>query len=258
MVIDLLKKADFVLDLATSSWLYTPVYASILNSGVPVLQVIAPKDTVIKRIPKREIGENAKKVTLFMKESKRIRLTSDLGTDLEIVEPGRPWSYFVGYIEKPDHIFDAVGMSGVFQYPKVGRVNGTAVVDGLMMTPPPAFVPKEPVKFTVKDSRIVGIEGGTDARNVEAFFASVNDPNSYLFAHLGFGLDPRIGKAVTTIDAESREGQIDIAFGSSVLPIGGGDVAAKVHCDMLLMDASLIVDDKLIIDKGKILYEKLK
>jgi len=258
IALDLLKKADIVLDCASSPWMYTPEYASILKLGVPILHCGANrKEDLMNRIPTREMGENVKMITQFL-TGKKVRITSDIGTDLEVVEPGRPWSYFVGYIERPDHLYDSLPGGVTALYPKVGTVSGTAVVDGIMQAPWPGVVPEAPVKFTIKESRIIKIEGGNDAKNAEAFFESFNDPNVHLFAHLCFGLDPRIGKAVATIEAEAREGQITIAFGSSILPMGGGDVAAKIHCDMLLMDADMIVDDQLIIDKGKILYEKLK
>lgn len=258
IAMDALKQADMVLDLASASWLYTPAYASILNSGVPVLQVISSRDAIIDRIPIRETGENAKRISRFMKESKEIRITSDLGTDLKIIEPGRAWVHFVGYIERPDHIYDSLPVCGTFLYPKVGTSNGVVVVDG-PITFPVYGVPEEPIKFTVKNGKIVKIDGGRDARNTEASLESLNDSNSYLLAHIGFGLDPRVrGASLNMVEAESKEGVINVAFGSSVLPLGGGDVTAKIHLDALLPDANMIVDDVLIIDKGKILYEKLE
>lgn len=251
---DVFKKSDFVLDLASNSWVYTDPYASIMRSGVPVLQVLASDDVVVRMPPIPEITERAKKLVERIKNSAECRITSNLGTDLVVKRRKRPWVYQSGHVEPPKHLYDSVGVSGIVLYPEVGAVDGTVVVNGpVALYTCPSLIPESPIRITVEGSKITRIEGGRDSKMVEFWFNSFDDPNSYLFAHTGFGLDWRTGPApLDPIEIESMEGGINVAFGSNITPHGEGDIAAKSHMDAILMEADLLVDEDVLVRDGRI------
>jgi 2,5-dihydroxypyridine 5,6-dioxygenase len=253
--LEVFRRSSLVIDVATQPWLYTKANAETLAAGVPILQVLVSEDDLVRLTPRREIAAEAKAYASALAGSKEIRITSPRGTDLTIRCGKRTFAYQAGFVEPPDHLYDSVGVSAVTFYPEAGSVNGTAVVDGPISLFPECFIPGEPVRFEVVDGRATEVSGGTDARRVASWLASWDDPNAYLFAHTGFGLDSRATLSpLSAVDAEAFRGGVNIAFGSSMFPQGGGDVVAKSHLDAILLDATFSVDGDVFIAEGYIVH----
>jgi len=253
-VLHLFRQSDLVIDLATLPWLYTEANAETLKAGVPILQVLLGEDDLVRLAPRKELGDEAKRLARKLQGAKEIRISSPNGTDALIHCGPRRFAYQAGYVEPPDHLYDSIGVSAITFYPERGMVDGTFVVDGPISLFPQCFLPDEPVRFEVSAGKSIRVTGGSDARRVAAWMASFGDPDAYHFAHTGFGLDSRASiAALTPVDAESLRGGVNIAFGSSMFPQGGGDVVAKSHLDAILLDATFEVDEHVIVEQGKIL-----
>lgn len=251
-VLQLFRRSDLVVDLATLPWLYTDANAQTLNAGVPILQVLLAEDDLVRLEPRKDLGEMAKRLANALQGAKEVRISSPNGTNATIRCGSRRFVYQAGYVERPDHLYDSIGVTAVTFYPERGAVDGTFVVDGPISLFPTCFLPDGPVRFEVVGGRATSITGGSDARRVAAWIASFADPDAYHFAHTGFGLDSRASlTALTSVDAESLRGGVNIAFGSSVFPQGGGDVVAKSHLDAILLEATFQVDSRTLVRDGQ-------
>jgi len=249
----LFRASALVVDLATQPWLYTTANAETLRFGVPILQVLLDDDDLVRLAPRRERADEARRISGALAGAKEIRITSENGTDAVIRCGARRFAYQAGFVAKPHHLYDSVGVSAITFYPERGAVDGTFVIDGPVSLYPKCFLPDEPIRVRVSAGRAVDIEGGRDARRLAAWIESWEDPDSYHFSHTGFGLDSRASlSSLTPVDAESLRGGVNIALGSSMFPQGGGDVVSKSHLDAILLNATFHVDGRTLVSKGRI------
>jgi 2,5-dihydroxypyridine 5,6-dioxygenase len=251
------RECDLVVDIATQPWLYTTANADTLRAGVPILQVLLEEDDVARLVPRQQIADEAKRLIAGLAGAREIRITSPEGTDATVRCGSRRFAYQAGFVEKPNHLYDSIGVSAITFYPERGAVDGLFMVDGPISLYPRCFLPDEPVAIRVKAGRAVDIAGGRDARRVAAWLTSYSDRDSYHFSHTGFGLDARASlSALTPVDAESLRGGVNIALGSSMFPQGGGDVVSKSHLDAILLDATFQVDGETLLSKGQVVSDK--
>ncbi len=72
-------------------------------------------------------------------------------------------------------------------------------------------------------------------------------------AELGIGLNPAITKPIGyTLTDEKILGTVHIAIGDNKML--GGNNSSDLHLDMIILEPTLLLDNKIIIDKGKLLY----
>ncbi len=72
--------------------------------------------------------------------------------------------------------------------------------------------------------RIVEILGGTEASMVEAYFASLDDPNMYRVAGYVYGFNPGVTKITGRLNQDERFfGCVCFEFGASATRVAAGD-----------------------------------
>jgi 2,5-dihydroxypyridine 5,6-dioxygenase len=110
--IEAMKAANVVFDISGSSWLYTPACNDVIGTGhTRMLQVALPESKLIERPPVAAIVAHAQRAgTLFNgAQSKVVRITSKLGTDLTATYRGRRVNPQDGVVLKPGD-WDSQGM----------------------------------------------------------------------------------------------------------------------------------------------------
>ena len=113
--------------------------------------------------------------------------------------------------------------------------------------------------FVIEKGRITKFEGGKVAKQVEEYFKSLNDPNIYLVAHVCYGVQPNAKLGKVTTENERVWGGINFGFGhQGSMYTGGKPREAKSHVDGVLLNASVWLDDKLILENGKFVHPELK
>jgi len=135
----------------------------------------------------------------------------------------------------------------------------------LMHTAPPRFGGLSEVTVQVAAQADVVIDLSLKSRIYHAFharfvealakldrwFRSQEDPNSYQFAHINLGLDPRIRlEQLDNIAVHFNYGATVIAFGTNYTPLFGSGVRAKSHIDMNLTGADYWCDDLCLVRGG--------
>jgi leucyl aminopeptidase (aminopeptidase T) len=108
----------------------------------------------------------------------------------------------------------------------------------------------EPVKLTVRNGVIELIEGGNDADLLESIFTMHDNPNCFRISELGIGLNPNAIPCGTLLEDEAPLGTVHIAAGNNASNFPGGQVSAPLHIDMIAKDATLYIDDIMLLKDG--------
>jgi len=189
------------------------------------------------------------KIAPIMNAGKRIRVTSDAGTDLEASIEGRLSIPIAARAFHQGPTFCCAFPDGeVAICPVEGTAEGTAVFDVIMHMLGPL---RSPVSLTFTKGRLVDIGGGADAGRLRETIETYGDENTPNLAEIAIGTNP-FAQVVGIIRSDKKRlGFVHMALGSNTDM--GGTVSSRVHLDMVMSGASLWVDDTQIIDKGRVL-----
>lgn len=246
--------ADIVFDLATNPWLYTEATEQILNSGTRMLQVMVKSPELIaQRPPTPDILKREEKASNLLHGCQLVRITSEAGSDLVMKRGSRRIHTQGGSVSEPGS-WDSYGISLAAFAPLEDQADGVLVVKGTIFAHPEFMVVNDPFRIEVRGGRIVNVENTTSqARYFNSWLKSWDDPASYVIAHTGFGLDDRV-RSFSKDDPggpESYLGSINVAFGSNMFRLLGGNNKAPSHTDIILLDHNFYVDGTLVIENGK-------
>ena len=245
--------ADVVFDLVTQPWLYTQATNTILNSGTRMLQVLVGDNAIIARPPDAAIAQREARARAILDGCLDFHITSKYGTDLHMARGDRPIHTQGGFVDRPGD-WDSLAVCLAAFAPPEDQADGPLALMGTMYLPPQhMFLIETPIQTVVKAGRMVHIE--TDHREARLFadwLKGFNDPNSYVIAHTGFGIDHRATLQPPDMgEWESYLAGVNIAFGGNNIPQLGGQTVCKSHLDVVLLNVNLAVDGRPIIADGQ-------
>jgi len=195
-------------------------------------------------------GEICKRVSELI-EGDEIVITTDLGTDFAAKITNRPSvpqygrSLERGTASSPPDIECAIGAVE-------GTANGIVYIDGSIPHPELGLI-SEKIKLTIKDSKIVDIEGGEEAEKLKKVLKNFGDPNVYIVGEIGLGLNPKCKLSGRMLEDEGTMGTVHLGLGDSTS--FHGITKSKYHLDVILKDPTVMVDGKVILEKGKLGFE---
>ena len=184
-------------------------------------------------------------------EGKKVRLETDLGTHLTADITNRVGVVDAHVIEdRPGAKLHGAAFPGGESpvAPIETSVEGTVVVDTTIQHPGRVM---NPVKWTVEKGKIVKIEGGVEAKMFEEWLKNYGDENAYIICEIAIGTNRWARVTGTMREDRKIWGYCHIGFGMN-LDVGGV-INSKIHGDGVLSKPTLYIDDKLVVDKGKIL-----
>lgn len=183
---------------------------------------------------------------LFQKGGKA-HLTTPLGTSLYLDLEGRRGNSLTCIVERGE--FSTVPTIEANFSPNEGTAEGTIVAD--------ASIPylgigvlTEPVRVKVNKGMITEIDGGIQAKMLKDSLQKQNDPMVYNIAELGIGLNPQARMCGIMLEDEGVFGVVHIGIGTNITL--GGKIKAAVHYDLLMYNASLDLDGKMILKAGQL------
>jgi leucyl aminopeptidase (aminopeptidase T) len=194
-----------------------------------------------------EIEPTVHKLAHLLTEAKSIRVTTPAGTDLSADIKGRIGQSEPGIARKKGDLQGAPNIEANIT-PIEDTTEGVFVVD---VTATDFGFVDAPIRIEVKNGRAVKIEGAVIAERLRSLLESANDPNQYIVAEFGFGLNPNAELQGRIIEDESALGTAHIALGDNLTL--GGQNRAPMHIDLIIKDPTLELDGKKIIEKDKIL-----
>lgn len=179
-----------------------------------------------------------------------MRVTSALGTDLRADITGRPsWLTAAKVLENPGCDLYAAGFPDgeVGMSPIEESIEGTVVWDTSMHH---VGLISEPIRAEVEKGRVVEITGGPEAARLRTYLEANGDDGSWMIGEASVGINERC--RVTGLVREDKKiiGGMHIAMGMNTDT--GGTVASRTHLDGVLRTPTLVVDDQVVIDAGRL------
>lgn len=195
-----------------------------------------------------EMDALARKLGRVIAQGRTIRMTSPLGTDMTAQVADRPVQYETGLFREPGR-FAALPDSELNISPIEGTTEGVFVGDVRCMGY--GVIKTEPITIEVKAGNVVKVSGGPAADYLNQTLKGFDDPTAYNLAEFAVGLNPMARGYATNLEGLGKLGFGHHGIGSNYAI--GGQVLAPCHIDVIYSQASLYIDDKLILDKGKCL-----
>ncbi|HKO27875.1 MAG TPA: hypothetical protein VJU80_10490 [Solirubrobacteraceae bacterium] len=115
----------------------------------------------------------------------------------------------------------------------------------------PLGIGDEPSKLTVADGRLADVEGGLGPEWIKLL--DKHGESGRNLAELGVGTNDKARLTGLVLEDEKILGTIHVAFGASAGI--GGTVSVPIHLDVVVTDASLEIDGRQVLDRGRFVLE---
>lgn len=232
------------------------------NPALRWLQVGLPQPEINYRrlFPSQEMIDRSRAGAKVMEQAKKIRLTSENGTDFTCCKKCAQGEYQIGIVTK-NHTWDNYGCGNVSTNPIQNTANGIIVVAPgdhwhHPNSPEALSIVREPIKLMFKDGLITSIEGGVEARLIKRALDQTSNDSGLGVAHIGWGtheggvwLENRL---FNVADWEGTYGSIMVHFGG-YRGLGGSHFSGPT-----MMNTNLYLDGKPVIENNKIIHPVCK
>jgi leucyl aminopeptidase (aminopeptidase T) len=190
------------------------------------------------------MATRSRAVSALLDESDTARITCPRGTDLTLDLTGR-----LGIADDGDltarGAFGNLPMGEGFIAPVSGE--GKVVASSLAAL----GLSDEPAVLTVRDGHVVSAEAGLGPEWLKLLEA--HGERGRNLAELGVGTNDRAQLTGLMLEDEKILGTVHVAFGSSAGI--GGTVAVPIHLDVVVLDASLVLDGQKVLEDGRFVLE---
>ncbi len=249
--------------------LFTRWLKEVQSGRTRVLMVIDAPDDLEQLMSPPGLKEAVLHAGARIAATRKVRVTSDAGTDLSYECGEYPVMSQWGYADEPGH-FDHWGGGHVHTFPNEGSANGNVVFrPGDIVILPYCRYVQDPVRLEIRDGFITRIEGGLDAKLMRDWLEDnkehPKDRDPFAVSHLGWGLNPQAlwyGIALNGDDPErsraaARTFPGNFLFSTGPNTQGGGTRKTRGHYDVPMRDCTVVLDNEVVIDRGKLIDEKM-
>jgi hypothetical protein len=199
---------------------------------------------------------------LVFDEDKTVHVEDDKGTDYTFTGT-QDWTHPVwrpglrraqpglGADEKPWRNYITIYPRGEVGWNPAGSGEGRLVFDGMDTY----GLLNDPIEWSIEDGAVVDIDGGEEASHLETWIDDIDTGGRRLISEGAFGFNPKCrwntddpGMA----ELYFRPGTFHVAMGMSTLKKAPSETI-QTHIDGILLDPTVTVDDRCIIDDGDLL-----
>jgi 2,5-dihydroxypyridine 5,6-dioxygenase len=249
--------------------LFTKWMKKVRDAGTRVLMVIDAPDDLEQLISPPGLKEAVVHAGKRLEQTRTMRGGSDAGTDLTVKCGEYPTMIQYGFSESRGR-FDHWGAGHVHTFPNEGSANGTVVVQpgDIIVLPYNRYV-QDAIRLEIRDGFIRKIEGGLDAKLMNTWLEDnrqhPGDMDGHAVSHLGWGLNPQArwdalalyGDDPDRTYASARTFPGNFLFSTGPNSQGGGKRTTKGHYDVPMRDCTVMLDNDVIIDKGRFVDERM-
>ena len=271
-VVEAMMHSDFNILLASTGMLHSTASFNAMAAGIPSICMdggmtlemfqsgAVTDDMKMIAVRKHYVAKN-----VFGPDAKSCRVTSAHGTDFtysvadRITQPPLPSDSFDPYKiidfakdeNRPgNNLLYYLFPTGEFNVaPVEGSANGKLVIDLTMHHIGRLYTP---IELTVKDGRVVEIDGGPEARILRDYLTTWGDENAYMCpAEASVGVNAKA--VVRGIQREDKNILGTLHFGLGTNVDVGGTIKSKIHMDGVILHPTLEVDGVTKIERGRFL-----
>jgi 2,5-dihydroxypyridine 5,6-dioxygenase len=250
--------------------LFTKWLKEVMDCGTRVLMIIDAPDDLEQLMSPPGLKEALKRAEERYRTTREVRVISDAGTDLTYSCGEYPVMTQWGYADEPGH-FDHWGGGHIHTFPNEGSARGTVVIQpGDIVVLPYCRYVQDTVRLEIKDGFITRLEGGLDAKLMRDWLddgkADESDRDPYAISHLGWGLNPQARWYALAMNGDEPERHRagarvfagNFLFSTGPNSQGGGKRTTRGHYDVPMRDCTVMLDNEVIIDKGRVVDPKMK
>ena len=190
------------------------------------------------------MASRSQAIAVLLDEASTARVTCPRGTDFTIDLTARVGIADDGDLTAPG-AFGNLPCGEAFSAPKDGE--GRVVAVSLA----PLGLSSEPATLTVQHGRIVDAQGGLGPEYIELLRAHGELGTN--LAELGIGTNERATLTGNVLEDEKILGTVHVAFGASAGI--GGTVSVPIHLDVVVVEASLEIDGRQVLDAGRLVLD---
>lgn len=220
----------------------TAARAAALNRSLPELDAVLMPALAA---PAAELGREIARVRAAVAGGATLTVRSGTGCELRLALGERPWLDDGGVVTPADR---AGGAQSVGNLP-AGSVY-TTVVEGETRGELYLSHAEDATDITLRFGAggVADVVGGTGSQTVRALFAR-HTGNAGRVGHVGIGLNPYLRRPIgwTLVD-EHRHGALFVSLGENRYL--GGENASSLNVDYAVSGATLLVDQRVIVDAG--------
>jgi aminopeptidase len=202
-----------------------------------------------------KISELTKQLHQRVAKAKRARVTSPAGSDL-VVEFSPTWRWKVC-----DGIYRMKGDWGNLPdgelFTAAWKAEGTVVADELgdWFSDKYGVLEESPVTISVRDSRadLFSIKSSNGGLQREIVQYLKTDKNSTRLGEFAIGTNMSLTKLVGNLLQDEKFPCVHVAFGDPYPDDTGANWESRTHVDAIMKNATLWVDDRKLMEKGRFL-----
>lgn len=192
-------------------------------------------------------ASNVRKIADKFTAGKHVHITTAAGTNITLDISERIGNYCPGFVEKPGDLGSPPDIEANVS-PIENSSEGIVIIDG-SITHPNFGLLKNPVEIKVQNGHIVEFksEDINQSARLNELFGPLNSARRVL-AECGVGLNPAAQLTGTMLTDEGALGCLHFGFGANNTV--GGLNKVDFHLDFVFKNATLQIDDEIIILKG--------
>ncbi|MDI6773213.1 MAG: aminopeptidase [bacterium] len=195
----------------------------------------------------RAVRALTRRLMALLDEAATVRMTSPEGTDVTMRIEGRRALGLDGFATEPG-TFTTIPSGEAAIVPLEGTAQGVLVFDHAIDN---VGVLDAPVRAEVRDGRIVRVEGGRSASRLRDLIAT--DANASNIAEFAIGTNPKSRLLGNLAEDKILLGAVHIGIGDSHTI--GGVVESQIHIDGILLNPTVELDGRRIVEQRRMLVE---
>ena len=255
-VVSALQQAGFVVDCTIEGLMHAAETPEILKAGARILNISNEHPEALERmLPDTALEKRVRAAVKMLRGSKRMRVTSRAGTELDVDMIGASTVGVWGWTDKPGTLAHWPG-GVVVSFPKSRTVNGTVVMASGDINLTFKRYLTSPIRMTLKDDYVTELEGeGPDAAMMRAYLAAWGDREAYAVSHVGWGMNPGARyEALTMYDRRDTNGtELRAVAGNFLFSTGANEFAGRHtsgHFDLPMMGTTIELDGVAVVREG--------
>ncbi len=249
--------ADVMIELAEKYLIHTDAYLAAMKHGVRVLCLTGATADMIRRcvayVDYPSMLAFGDALVNVLSAGRTLSLRTPAGTSLECQLGDRPVEHNATRLRGPGEESFLGGQ--VSWYPLEDTIHGKLVFDGAIWPPPDLGLLERPIELEVRAGVIQKINGGREARRLEAWLSSFQDPKMRCLAHFSYGFNPGARLSGKILEDERVFGSVEIGIGSQVPSFAVGQAAA--HTDGVMLHPTVILDGVVLEEEGTFVHPEL-
>ncbi len=248
-IAQLMASADVVFAPTSKSLTHTDARRKACESGARIATLPGiTEDSMTRTLSAdyQKIAVLTKKLVRLLDKAKTAHIMTPTGTDLTMDISTRKAHEDTGLTHKKGE-YTNLPAGEAYLAPLEGKTEGMLVVDGSMAG---IGLLQRPLILEVTKGYVTKISGGPQAVMLKKITKPLGKP-ALNIAELGVGTNHKAKVTGLVLEDEKVLGTVHVAIGDNASM--GGKVHVQSHLDGVLLSPTLVIDGKVILDRGRLL-----